>query len=439
MALRVGLVRTKQLAELSLFGALGWLGALGSVAVASGCGGEAATTAGSSVSDPNGHVSGEAGTSSTVGQAGSVGSDEDRDDLDVGGGAVVVSAGGGAGFMECAGQALQAQPIGLDMYVVLDRSGSMEEGADPLNDDAPGDCMLDLAAAPTIPSKWCLATNALAKYFASPGAMNNRAGLQFFPLEGEEEENAQCLTGGGIAMAAVPLAALPVAGATDALVQSLNGADPGGNGTPIEAALHGITTYTTANKDGTRVMIGILITDGEPNGCQQDPTMLAQVLSTHLTNTTLKTYVIGMNGAVDATLETLAIAGGAPPHMDFCGTVTPPCHYYNVGAGDPAAFASALQQIQLSAALPCDFDIPPPPDTQDLDPDLVNVTFTNLGVANVLGRVNDATACVGDGWYYDNLTAPTKVQLCPTTCTTAEMAGQDAKVDITFGCETVIQ
>jgi hypothetical protein len=337
--------------------------------------------------------------------------------------------------MECAGQALAAQPIGLDMYVVLDRSGSMEEGAP---EDTPGDCTLNLTGTPSVPSKWCLATHALAKYFASPGAVNNRASLQYFPLEGEEGDDAVC-TGGMISQAQVPLSALPVAAATDALIQSLDAAVPDGDGTPIEAALNGMKTYTSTHQDGTRVMIGILITDGAPTQCSEETTLLASILSTHLATTGLKTFIIGMNGAVDATLETLAIAGGAPPHMDFCGTVTPPCHYYNVGSGDPAAFASALQQIQLSAALPCDFDIPPPPDTQDLDPNLVNVTFTNLGVANVLGRVSDATACTGDGWYYDNVAAPTKVQLCPTTCTTASMAGEDAKVDITFGCETILQ
>jgi hypothetical protein len=405
----------------------------------SACGGEAATSAGSSVSDPNmpGTVSGGAGTSSTAGQPAAGGGDDDRDDLDVGGGAVVVNAGGGPGFMECAGQAQQAQPIGLDMYVVLDRSGSMEE--DEIDDDMnPGDCPLSLTGLPGNPSKWCLATHALAKYFASPAAANNRAGLQYFPLEGEDGDDAVC-TGGMITQAQVPLSVLPIAAPTDALIQSLDATVPRGNGTPIEAALNGIKTYTAANQDGARVMIGILITDGDPTQCSEDTAQLASILTNHLTTTGLKTYVIGMNGAVDTTLEALAIAGGAPPHMDFCGTVASPCHYYNVGAGDPAAFASALAQIQLSAALPCDFNIPPPPDTQDLDPNLVNVTFTNLGVTNALGRVNDVTACTGDGWYYDNLAAPTKVQLCPTTCTAAEMAGQDAKVDITFGCETIIQ
>lgn len=357
--------------------------------------------------------------------------------LDVGGAVTAVGGGGGGNFMECAGDVSAAQPIGLDMYVVLDRSGSMEEGAP---EDTPGDCMVSLADAPTVQSKWCLATHALAKYFGSAAAANNRASLQYFPLEGEEDENAPCATGGMIMQPEVPLSPLPVAAATDALVNSLNAADPGGDGTPIEAALRGMTSFTAANRDGNRVMIGILITDGEPNGCLEDPAMLGQILAAHLQATSLKTFIIGMNGASNETLEQIALGGGAPPHMDFCGAGAPtPCHYWNVGAGDPAAFASALQQIQLSAALPCDFDIPPPPDTQDLDPNLVNVTFTNLGVANVLSRVNDVTACTGDGWYYDNIDSPTKVQLCPTTCTTAEMAGQDAKVDITFGCETILQ
>jgi Mg-chelatase subunit ChlD len=411
---------------------------------AMGCGGETAEGASTSIEVPDPPAAG--GTSGMSGSSGSTGQGAPEDNggnLDVGG-AVMQGAAGGGTFAECVGEARAAQPIGLDMYVVLDRSGSMEEGADPMDDDAPGDCPLTLDGMPANQSKWCLATHALAKYFADPAAANNRAALQYMPLEGDvenDEDHPACMTGGGITQAQVPLSVLPVMAATDALVQSLNDEEPQGNGTPIQAALNGIAAYTAANADPTRVMIGVFITDGDPTGCEEDPTLLAPILSAHLAATGLRTFIIGMNGATNANLQTIALAGGAEPHMDFCGTGAPtPCNYWNVGTGDPAAFVSALQAIQLAAALPCDFAIPVPPSGEDLDPELVNVTFTNeLGTPSLLGKVNDLTACVADGWYYDNPAAPTTVKLCPATCEAAKGAGTGAEVDITFGCATVIE
>lgn len=383
------------------------------------------------------------GGSQEMGAAGTaMGSNEDLG-LDVGGAGEITSMGGGPGFESCVGEARQAEGVGIDMYVVLDRSGSMQwEGA---SDNGPGDCPLGLGAAPGNASKWCLATHALAEYFTSEFAAHNKAALQYMPINGitYESGSAVCTTGGGIANAVVPLAQLPAA-ATDALITSLDGEDPGGGmggGTPIEAALNGIATYTAANADPTRPMIGVLITDGDPRNCDEVPTSLAQVIAAHLQATTIRTFIIGMTGASNGNLETLALAGGAPPHTDFCGDGPSPCHYWNVGDGDPAAFVSALQQIQQSATLPCDFTIPVPPDGKDLDPGLVNLTFTNdVGVVSNVAHVNDELSCAGaDGWYYDNNLAPTTVKLCPTTCTAAEGATQGANVDVSFGCATVLR
>jgi len=418
--------------------------ALSAALASSACGGDAATTAGSSIESPEPEPPANNGGSGSLGTGGSqsavVPNDDTGGNLDVGGG-LVVGAGGQGSFAECAGDVRAASPVGIDMYVVLDRSGSMEEGASATDNNAPGDCPLSLDGLPANQSKWCLATHALAKYFASEGAAQNRAGLQYMPLEGEEDDDSVCPTGGGITQPEVPLSPLPVAAATDALIQSLDTNGPQGNGTPIEAALRGITAFTTATQDPSRVMIGIFITDGDPNGCEEEPAMLAPILSAHLAATGMRTFIIGMNGATNANLETIALAGGAPEHADFCGVGAPtPCHYWNVGQGDPAAFVSALEQIQQSAALPCDFALPLPPNGQDLDVELVNVTFINeLGVPTLLPRANDVTSCVADGWYYDNIAAPTTVKLCPTTCAAAEVAGTGAAVDITFGCATVIQ
>ena len=39
------------------------------------------------------------------------------------------------------------------------------------------------------------------------------------------------------------------------------------------------------------------------------------------------------------------------------------------------------------------------------------------------------------GWHYDNATMPTKIVLCPSTCT-AVQADAGASIDIVLGCAT---
>ena len=72
--------------------------------------------------------------------------------------------------------------------------------------------------------------------------------------------------------------------------------------------------FTADNRRGGRVTIGILVTDGDPNGCDDNLQHLSNLLQAHYTATTLRTYVIGMTGATDANLEQIAQGGNAPLH-----------------------------------------------------------------------------------------------------------------------------
>ena len=83
--------------------------------------------------------------------------------------------------------------------------------------------------------------------------------------------------------------------------------------------------------------------------------------------------------------------------------------------------------------------IPPPPDGMDFDPDQVNVEFDD-GAGGILdiGRVESPAECAGvtDGWYYDDPMAPTRIIVCPQTCT--KIQGFDmASISIKFGCATI--
>lgn len=226
----------------------------------------------------------------------------------------------------------------VDMYIMFDRSGSMG---------------MDCNLGQTVNSKWCKAINALSGYFKSTGSTGQAAALQFFPLPGHTQ--ALCSTGNQYSTPALPTAdyQLLPSSAFDTL---LNQTVSNGGNTPTEAAIRGLTAFTAANRRPGKVTIGILITDGDPNGCNEDLGDLSNLLQAHHAATTIRTYVIGMEGASFGKLEQIAQGGNAPTHADnvsgisdACGDGAGPCRHWNVGDGDPAVFGAALAAIQESA------------------------------------------------------------------------------------------
>lgn len=239
---------------------------------------------------------------------------------------------------------------------MFDKSGSMGE---PEGNGKPGDCNV----GQTVDSKWCRAINALSGYLNSASAKDQSAALQFF----SGGDDPDCDTGTPYTTPATPatgFTTLP----SSAFDSVLNARVPGG-GTPIEAALRGLTSYTAANRTPGHVTIGILVTDGDPQGCNENLTFLSNILETHYQATKIRTYVIGMQGATFSNLEKIAAGGNAPAHADTvgsltnaCGDVTAPCRFWNVGDGDPAGFIRALAAIQESAdgCKPGGGDVNPP-------------------------------------------------------------------------------
>jgi hypothetical protein len=229
------------------------------------------------------------------------------------------------------------------MYIVFDKSGSMGE---PVGNGTPGDCNI----GETKNSKWCKAINALSGYLKSPAAKDQGAALQFF----SGDDNPSCGTG-----APYDTPAMPAAGYTtlpsSAFDTVLNSTVPGG-GTPMEAALRGLTKFTAANRRAGHVTIGIFVTDGDPQGCNNNLNTLSGIIDDHFKATKIRTYVIGMEGATFSNLEKIAAGGNVPTHAatvgaltNACGNVAAPCHFWNVGNGDPAGFIQALAAIQESA------------------------------------------------------------------------------------------
>lgn len=378
------------------------------------------------------------------------------------GGIVMTTGGegtGGGSFEDCEADISVAESIGLDMFIVFDRSGSMALRPPPNDSDRDriavpedavlGDCPVDLVSAPAQDSKWCMATNALARFFTSATSFDVRAALQFMTPANPDSYQ---VCGAGLdnphAVATVPYAPLPVDG-VHALVSALdletphignmNGVGQAQIGTRIEAALNGIASFTAGNADPERKTIGVLITDGDPVNCDEEPANLAQIAATHLAATGIQTFVIGMTGATAANLETIAIGGGGPEHgPEYCESPDTSCHYWSVAGGDPQAFAEVLSAIQESVFIACEYAIPDTGPGETLDPNLVAVTYNDGSGAEPAGlpRVADVASCDAalGGWYYDDPQAPGSIVLCPASCDAVSLAPSGAQVEILYGC-----
>lgn len=318
----------------------------------------------------------------------------------------------------CAAVTAAAELAPLEAYIMLDRSGSMASGGSQ-----------DCNVGSTSTYKWCYAINALDGYFQDQGSWNNWVALQYFPIT-----NYSCSTGGACATPAVARGVLDATQRTK-LRNSMNAIVPNGTNTPTEAALRGLAAYTANIKPQAtgHSLIGILITDGLPEGnCNNNAASLKTIVQTHLNATGIRTFVIGMTGANFTTLETIASGGGVPSHNDYCsGTAT--CTYYNVGNGNPTVFIEVLKKIQQTA-IGCTYQVPVP-DAGVIDYTKVKVEYQpgNGDPVQQFDSVPDVSQCAAGKWYYDDNNAPTKVTLCPDTCS-AIQADPQAKVTLLLGC-----
>ena len=342
----------------------------------------------------------------------------------------------------CALGSMEAVPAALDMYVVLDRSGSMNlpqampVGATTMGG---GDCNVGDSVA----SRWCYSINALDAFFGSATAAGTGVSLQFFPAgdckSSESPFLYSCCSSGscckGLAEASPVVALAELPQARGPLAAALNAQVPWADRTPLEAALRGMIQRTASARRPGRQMMGLLITDGGPEGCQSNANSLAKLVRDHRTSTGIPTYVVGTTGAAFSWLETIAEAGGAQAHTDRCAGGVSPCHFYNVGSGQPDVFIAVLQRIRRSA-IACRFAVPKS-STGLIDLNAIKLSFTPAagGAPVRVHRVNSPSACGGGaGFHYDEARAPKYIQLCPASCE-AFRANDGGKVDILLGCQ----
>jgi hypothetical protein len=262
--------------------------------------------------------------------------------------------------------------------------------------------------------KWTAAKAAMKGFFGSPDGAGVNASLTFFPQGGNICKSSN------YASPQASMTALP----SSTLGAALDDADPNG-GTPTADALAGAISYAESvasgqGKDGTVAIV--MVTDGIPDGCDDTGDVSYAASEAAAVQAQIKTYVVGVGNEL-SNLNDIAAAGGT-------GTA------FVVSVGDPAKtqtdLTKAISAIKTSA-LSCDYEIPAPPDGQTFDRSKVNVQFTPDGAAASALDYNP-TCSGGEGWRYDDATAPTRVIACDGTCDAIK--GKSGKVDIVFGCET---
>lgn len=315
------------------------------------------------------------------------------------GGIDVADGGGGSGGDDggaCSSTSAEAHPVELDIIFVIDRSGSLYG------------------------PKWVGTSAALTTFFTDPASANIGVGMLYFPNEKPFSCIVDDFTTLSVPIDKLPLNAFP-------LINSIP-AEATGAGTPIWGVLKGALMVATAYQDAhpKHKVVVVLATDGEPNSCGATTVEnIASLAKSARNYNGVRTFVIGAEGSVITNLNKIAAGGGTTAAYDITNDIND--------------FSAKMKEIR-SAALGCEFGIPTPPDGKDLDPAKVNFAYTpkGMGTPKILLRAEDLADCGGKpGWYYDSNFAPTKVILCPASCTTVE-ADLTAKVDVLFGCTSQV-
>jgi von Willebrand factor type A domain-containing protein len=382
---------------------LGVLIAAASVAATiAGCGSDSGTGT-NGFSTGAGGASGSAGTISSGSKSGGTGGD----DFDPSGTSTGTNAGSTGTGDSCAATSAEANLIPVNMFIIFDKSGSMKDN-----------------------NKWDNTTKALIDFFKDQGSAGLRVALRFFPDSGCDD------TACDIPVCSQPLVALaplttdtaPADTQEQKLIDAVNSKSPNG-GTPMYVALGGAekwaADYQTAHPAEKTVVV--LVTDGEPNGCDENVSHIAKLAATTMGANGVLTYAVGLAGSNQGTMDTIAAAGGTSQGIQ-------------IGNGNASAeLLAALKAIQGSQVA-CTFQMPAMGSMGEIiDPTLVNVNYTpgDGGPTVEFGQVADKAACTPQkgGWFYDNPAKPTTITLCPTTCTSVQ-ADEQAKIQILLGCAT---
>jgi hypothetical protein len=302
----------------------------------------------------------------------------------------------------CVATSATADEVALDLIILLDRSGSMYG------------------------QNWSGSTTALKQFIKDKDSDGINVGILYFPVDSPPD---------GLVCnhyhyddLVVPLGTLPEN--SSKLTGSIDAQSPNGGSTPMFGALEGALFAATARKDANpkHKVVLVFASDGDPNSCtgnENDINTIAGLAGSALNYNGVETYVIAIAGASVANLNKIAKAGGTGEAFDV--------------TGDVSLFADKMSQIR-EKALACEYAVPEPPGNMPLELDKVAVKLAaGDGTTKEFPRADDASNCgEGAGWYYDDPETPTKIKLCPASCSEVQ-ADAAGEVKMFFGCKPEIK
>jgi len=335
------------------------------------------------------------------------------------------------------------QPVAL--YIMLDQSGSMFDS---------------VTGIPFVPPyKWNVAYDAITTFVRDPKSTELDVSIQYFPKSevtfadpdaGVPSEDLPECQGTEYTTPDVPMGRLPEH--AQAIIDSVTFHFPGGGGTPIEPALRGAIDfckqYMSRNNNEEKCVV-VLITDGLPTACNTDFTALAEIAGDgYSEEPSVKTFAIGMFGADFDLLNELGQQGGTD-----CTPNDPQTNACDVTAGMTLIEAFELIreyvietrieiQIEIQyVKMECQWEIPPPPEDEEFDREMVNVEFSSTGLETdkeLFTKVDSKDECGNfRAWYYDDPQDPKEIIACPAAC--SEIEGADfGKIRILLGCKSVV-
>jgi hypothetical protein len=359
----------------------------------------------------NGSLAGSGSVASGTGNADGVGGGPQ---LSVGGSS---SAGGGAPSDVCATVTAEATLETVHLVFAFDVSGSMGKGDHPWHDAK---------------LKWDPVVAATRAFFEDTASTGLLASLTAFPIDDDDDErcDAASYTEPDVEMQALPSTAF---GEKLAAIRD----EDWRGGTPTLAVIEGSLDFVRSyRKDHPGRYAIVLVTDGYPQGCDDDSIDSVKDAVSEAAET-VPTYVIGVknpplvdedgNEAPDtvSNLSGVAEAGGTDSPFIIA-----------TGEADKTArdFQAAIEKIR-GVSVACNIELPLPPDRRAFEKDSVAVGYASAGARTDLHY--DEGCADAASWHYDDVTAPTEVVLCPDTCT-AVQAAPGAKLSVDFTCQPVI-
>jgi hypothetical protein len=329
-------------------------------------------------------------TSGTSGSSGSVGS------------------GGFAGADACASVSENSNKVTVALLFMVDISGSMNC---PVPEEDPA-CTVDPNKNPPYPqTRWSEMNPALKGFFDSMDSDGMWAGLSFFSRNGSCNEKDYEKPDSEIAL--LPAASMNLDSTVDK--QKPAGSTP--TVPSLQGALNHADAWATAHPDQNVVVV--YATDGYPQGCSNNTIDQAAKIAATAYNGAhqIRTYVLGV-GPNLTDLNAIAKSGG-----------TDAAELIDTGQDVTKQLTDKFNAIRSAVAVECTYSVPAPPAGQTLDLNKVNVEYNG----NEVGYNNTGTC--DQGWQYANNN--TQVVLCGSTCDQVK-ADANAKIQIAFGCDTVI-